>query len=45
MHRVWIHNESSGKVETIYRKNYQSIHEAKQGISNYMTFYDQERPH
>ena len=39
--RLWI----SVKYEEVYLKNYQNVREAKQGISDYMNFYDQERPH
>ncbi len=33
------------KYEEVYIKDYQSVREARQGISNYMSFYNQERPH
>lgn len=39
--RLW----RSVKYEEVYLKDYQSVHEAKQGINDYMTFYNQERPH
>ena len=39
--RLW----RSVKYEEVYIKDYQNVHEAKQGISGYMTFYNQERPH
>lgn len=35
----------SVKYEEVYLKDYQSVHEAKQGISDYMNFYSHERPH
>ena len=39
--RLW----RSVKYEEVYLKDYQNVLEAKQGIGDYMTFYDQERPH
>ncbi len=33
------------KYEEVYIKDYQSVYEAKQGISNYFRFYNHERPH
>jgi len=33
------------KYEEVYIKDYQNVWEARQGISNYMSFYNQERPH
>jgi len=36
--RLW----RSVKYEEVYLKDYQNVHEAKQGIGDYMTFYDQE---
>jgi len=39
--RLW----RSVKYEEVYLKDYQSVPEAKQGINDYMTFYNQERPH
>jgi len=39
--RLW----RSVKYEEVYLKDYQNVPEAKQGIGDYMTFYDQERPH
>jgi len=39
--RLW----RSVKYEEVYLKDYQSVHEAKQGISDYMNFYSHERPH
>jgi len=39
--RLW----RSVKYEEVHIKNYQNVHEVKQGISSYMTFYNQERPH
>ena len=39
--RLW----RSVKHEEVYIKDYQNVPEAKQGINDYMTFYNQERPH
>ena len=39
--RLW----RSVKYEEVYIKDYQNVPEAKQGINDYMTFYNQERPH
>lgn len=39
--RLW----RSIKYEEVYIKNYQTVREAKEGISKYMAFYNQERPH
>lgn len=39
--RLW----RSVKYKEVYIKDYQIVCEAKQGISNYMTFYNHERPH
>ncbi len=39
--RLW----RSVKYEEVYIKDYQTVLEAKQGISNYMNFYSDERPH
>ncbi len=33
------------KYENIYLQNYQSPREARQGISDYLSFYNQQRPH
>ena len=33
------------KYEEVYIKDYQNVPEAKQSINDYMTFYNQERPH
>lgn len=33
------------KYEEVYIRDYQSVSEARQGISNYMNFYNVERPH
>jgi len=33
------------KYEEVYIKDYQDVREARQGINNYMSFYNQERPH
>lgn len=35
----------SPKYEEVYLKNYQNVSEAKQGIGQYMTFYNHERLH
>jgi len=39
--RLW----RSVKYEEVYIKNYQTVREAKEGISKYMVFYNEERPH
>ena len=39
--RLW----RSIKYEEVYIKNYQTVREAKERISKYMVFYNQERPH
>jgi putative transposase len=39
--RLW----RSVKYEEVYLKDYQTVQEAKESISNYLTFYNQERPH
>jgi len=39
--RLW----RSVKYEEVYLKDYQNVREAKQGIGDYMNFYDHERPH
>ena len=39
--RLW----RSVKYEEVYLEDYQSVPEAKQGINDYMTFYNHERPH
>jgi putative transposase len=39
--RLW----RSVKYEEVYLKDYQTVQEAKEGIGNYLTFYNQERPH
>jgi len=39
--RLW----RSLKYEEVYLKDYQSVQEAKQGIGNYLTFYNHERLH
>lgn len=39
--RLW----RSLKYEEVYVKDYQSVREAREGISNYMKLYNQERPH
>jgi len=39
--RLW----RSIKYEEVYIKNYQTVREAKEGISKYMVFYNQGRPH
>jgi putative transposase len=39
--RLW----RSVKYEEVYLKDYGSPREARQGISNYLTFYNYERPH
>jgi len=35
----------SVKYEEIYLNDYATVSEAKQGIGNYIDFYNQERPH
>ena len=32
-------------AEELYRKNYSSEKEFKQGVDSYITFYNQQRPH
>lgn len=39
--RLW----RSLKYEEVYLKDYQNVQEAKQGIGNYLTFYNHERLH
>jgi putative transposase len=39
--RLW----RSVKYEEVYLKDYQTVRDAKESISNYLTFYNQERPH
>ena len=39
--RLW----RSVKYEEVYLKDYQTVQEAKESISNYLTFYNQERIH
>jgi putative transposase len=39
--RLW----RSVKYEEVYLKDYQTVREAKESINNYLTFYNQERPH
>jgi putative transposase len=39
--RLW----RSLKYEEVYLKDYQSVREARQGIDQYLTFYNLERPH
>lgn len=39
--RLW----RSVKYEEVYLKDYQIVGEAKEGIGNYLTLYNQERPH
>jgi putative transposase len=39
--RLW----RSVKYEEVYLKDYDSPREARQGIENYLTFYNYERPH
>jgi len=39
--RLW----RSLKYEEVYLKDYESVSAARQGISAYLTFYNQERPH
>ena len=35
----------SAKYENIYLNEYHSIHEVKQGVKEYVTFYNQKRHH
>ena len=39
--RLW----RSVKYEEVYLNDYAAVSEAKEGIGNYMDFYNQERPH
>ena len=39
--RLW----RSVKYEEVYLKDYQSVPEAREGIDNYLTLYNKERPH
>jgi len=39
--RLW----RSVKYEEVYLNDYQTVREAKEGISRYLVFYNQERPH
>ena len=39
--RLWC----SVKYEEVYLQDYQTLQEAKEGISKYLGFYNQERPH
>jgi len=39
--RLW----RSVKYEEVYLNDYQTVREAKEGISRYLAFYNQERPH
>ena len=39
--RLW----RSVKYEEVYLNDYATVSEAKEGIGNYMNFYNQERPH
>ncbi len=39
--RLW----RSVKYEEVYINDYQTVREAKEGISKYLVFYNQERPH
>lgn len=39
--RLW----RSVKYEEVYLKNYETVSEAQEGIKNYFTFYNTERPH
>ena len=39
--RLW----RSVKYEEVYLHDYQTVREAKEGISKYLSFYNQERPH
>lgn len=39
--RLW----RSVKYEEVYLKNYQSVNDAKEGLSSYFKFYNEQRPH
>jgi len=39
--RLW----RSVKYEEVYLNDYLTVSEAREGIGNYMDFYNQERPH
>ena len=39
--RLW----RSVKYEEVYINDYETVPDAKEGISRYMNFYNQERPH
>lgn len=39
--RLW----RSVKYEEVYLKDYQNVRETKEGINNYLTLYNEERPH
>ena len=39
--RLW----RSVKYEEVYINDYEAVPDAKEGISRYMNFYNQERPH
>ncbi len=39
--RLW----RSVKYEEVYLSDYATVSETKEGIGNYMDFYNQERPH
>lgn len=39
--RLW----RSVKYEEVYLKDYQSVKDAKEGLSNYFKFYNEDRPH
>jgi len=39
--RLW----RSVKYEEVYLNDYATVSEAKEGIGNYIDFYNQERPH
>lgn len=39
--RLW----RSVKYEEVYIKDYETVRDAKEGISRYMSFYNWERPH
>ncbi|MBA7640672.1 hypothetical protein ES703_48343 [subsurface metagenome] len=39
--RLW----RSVKYEEVYLNDYATVSEARQGIGNYIDFYNQERPH
>jgi len=39
--RLW----RSVKYEEVYLHDYATVNEARQGIGNYIDFYNQERPH